>query len=156
MELVHDDVPHIQRVARPQRLVGEDLGRAADDRSVAIDGAVAGDHADVLGAEDVDQLEELLAHERLDRCRVVAAASLGERDRVGGDGDEALAAAGRGGEHHVCFSDELEDRLLLRLVQRPPRALRPGGDRVERGTRLERGGHGAHEGGHTLQSVSAR
>ena len=39
---------------------------------------VARHHADVLGAEDVDEGEELLAHQRLDRRGVERALPLGE------------------------------------------------------------------------------
>lgn len=64
---------------------------------------------------------------------------------MGGDDDEALARAGGRGEHDVRAADELEDRLLLRLVERSPALGRPCGDRVERGARLERPGHRIHE-----------
>ena len=64
---------------------------------------------------------------------------------MGGDGDEALARPGGGGEDDVGSGDELEDRLLLRLVERAPALGRPRGDRVERGARLEGPGHRIHE-----------
>ena len=45
----------------PEGLVGEDLGGGADDRGTRVDRGVAGDHADVFGAEVAGQSEELLA-----------------------------------------------------------------------------------------------
>ena len=43
---------------------------------VGVDGGVAGHHADVLGAEGLAEVEELLRHQRLDRCGVEAAPPL--------------------------------------------------------------------------------
>ena len=95
VELVHDDETHVSRAALPQREVREDLGRAADDRGVGVDRRVAGDHADVVGAELLAEGEELLGDERLDRRGVEADAVLGERGEVGRGGDERLPRAGR-------------------------------------------------------------
>src|SRR2546423_15582986 len=58
--LVHDDLADVRVLAVPQRDRREDLRGAADDRGVGVDGRVAGQHADVLGAEHLAQLEELL------------------------------------------------------------------------------------------------
>lgn len=68
MELVHDDHADVEEPALAQGLVGEDLRGRADDRGVPVDGRVAGDHADVLRTEGVDEGEELLADERLERA----------------------------------------------------------------------------------------
>jgi hypothetical protein len=93
VELVHDDRGVAARPVRAfaQGEVREDLGRAADDRGVGVDRAVAGDHADVVRAEQRDQLEELLRHERLDRRGVEARASLGQRVREGPERHEGLS-----------------------------------------------------------------
>ncbi len=53
--------------------VGQDLGRAADDGRLGVDVRVAGDHADVIAAEHLHKVEELLADQRLDGGRVVGA-----------------------------------------------------------------------------------
>ena len=42
---------------------------AGEDRRLRVDRRVAGEHADVLGAEGGTQREELLRHQSLDRCR---------------------------------------------------------------------------------------
>ena len=153
VEFVHDDKPRLDVRPVAQGLIREDLGRAADDGRIPVNAAVTRHHADVLGAEDVDEREELLAHEGLDGGGVVAALALREGDRVGGDGDEALAAAGRGGEDDVRAGDELEDRLLLRGIQRQTFVGGPVLDRVEGGAGLVRGGHRQEQrGGHRLQS----
>ena len=113
VELIHDHEPHVGPRTLTQRDVGQDLGRAADDRGVRVDRRIAGQHADVVGAEDLTEREELLAHQRLDRCGVEAHAVIGERGEVGGDRDQRLAGAGRGGQHDVAAGHQLEDGLLL-------------------------------------------
>jgi hypothetical protein len=67
VELVHDDDAEVCVDTLAQRHVGQDLGGAADDGGVGVDRGVAGHHSDVVGAEDVAQREELLAHQGLDR-----------------------------------------------------------------------------------------
>ena len=67
VELVHHHLADVGRRALAQRDVGQHLGGAADDRRPGVDRGVAGQHADVLGAEDVAQGEELLRDQRLDR-----------------------------------------------------------------------------------------
>ena len=60
VELVHGDATHIGIFALAQRVVGKDLGRAADDGRLGVDMRVAGDHADVIAAEHLHQVKELL------------------------------------------------------------------------------------------------
>ena len=60
MELVHGDATHVGVFALAQRVVGKDLGRAADDGCLGVDMRVAGDHADVIAAEHLHQVKELL------------------------------------------------------------------------------------------------
>jgi len=55
VEFVHDDHSRIERPALAQGLVGQDLRGGADDGSFAVDRRVAGDHADVLGPEGLDE-----------------------------------------------------------------------------------------------------
>ncbi len=88
VELVHDDHADVEDAAFARRLVREDLRGRADDRGVAVDGRVPGDHADVLGSEGVDEGEELLAHERLERGGVVGPDAAGERGVEREEGDE--------------------------------------------------------------------
>ena len=123
VELVHDH--DIRRSIRPlsQRDVGQDLGCTADDQRIRVHTGVTGDHADVGRAKGLDQLEELLADQRLDRRRVPAALALREGDRVGGERHERLAGAGRRREHQVLGEHQLEHRLLLSRVE--PDALLP-------------------------------
>ena len=71
----------------------------------------------LVGAEVAAEREELLADERLDGRRVVAALALAHREEVQGQRDERLPAPGRRGEDDVVAREELEDRLLLRRVE---------------------------------------
>ena len=117
VELVDDDDIGLGPGPVPQGPVGQDLGRAADDRGLRVDRRVAGDHADQVGAEVPPQGEELLRHQRLDRGGVDAALAAGQGGEVGRGGHERLARPGRRVEDHVVAVEDLEDRLLLGRVQ---------------------------------------
>ena len=122
MELVHDDETDVGRAALSQSEVREDLGGAADDRGVGVDRRVAGDHADVVGAELLAEREELLGDERLDGCRVEGDAVVGEGGEVGGRRDERLPRTGRRRQDEVAPAEDLEERLLLVRVEGQARA----------------------------------
>ena len=117
VELVHHDQPDVGGGALAQCDVGEHLGGAADDRGVGVDRGVAGQHADVVGAEDLAQVEELLAHQRLDRRGVERHPVVGQRRLVRGDRHQRLARARRGREHDVVAGQDLEHRLVLVRVE---------------------------------------
>src|ERR1035438_6592630 len=97
--------------------VRDDLGGGADDGGRGIDRGVAGQHADVLGAEITAQREELLRYERLDRRGVEGAHPAGKGRDVGAERDEALARAGRRVHDHVRTGEDLEQRFLLGWVE---------------------------------------
>jgi hypothetical protein len=106
VELVHDHVVDAGVSPVAQRHVGEDLGGAADDRGVMVDAGVAGQHADVLGAEVPAQREELLADEGLDRAGVERAAAAAHRAlEVHRHGHQRLAGAGRRVEDDVLAGE---------------------------------------------------
>ena len=75
VEFVHGHEAHVSMRALTQSLVGENLGGAADDRRVGVDMAVAGDHADIVAAEHLYQVEELLGDQRFDGRGVVGTAT---------------------------------------------------------------------------------
>ena len=87
MELVHDDHVRVQRGALAQRLIRQDLGRAADDGRVGIQRDIAGHHADVVRAEQGHQVKKLLRHQGLEWRRVVRAAPMRHRREVRGERD---------------------------------------------------------------------
>ena len=139
VELVHDDL--VDRGIRPlsEGEVREDLGRAADDRRIGVHGGIPRDHADLVGAEDLHEREELLAHQGLDRRRVVRAAASGERGGVRRDGDERLAGAGRGGQDHVRARDQLDDGLVLGRIEGETPVGGPFDEDVVHGIRIAGG-----------------
>jgi hypothetical protein len=139
VELVHHDLADVGVGAVPQRDGGQDLGRAADNRRLGVDGGVAGHHADVGRAEDVDQGEELLAHQRLDRRGVVAALPVGEGGEVGARRDQGFAGTGRGGQDHVRPRGDLDQRLFLMRVKGEALVGRPARERAEDRVRVRRG-----------------
>lgn len=69
--------------------------------SVAVDDHVAGDHAHVLAAQHVHQVEEFFAHQRLNGRGVVGALAGAQRHEAESQRHQALARAGRGAQHHV-------------------------------------------------------
>ena len=145
VELVHDDQPDVGELAVAQRVVGQHLGGRADDRGAGVHRRVAGEHADLLGAEDLDEGEELLADQGLDRGGVPAAPALGQGLRVRGDRDERLARPGRRGQHDVGAAGQRQHRLLLRGVQGEAPLTGPVEEDVER--RVRAGGGGCRTGG---------
>ena len=89
---------------------------------------VAGDHADVLGSEDVAQGEELLRDQGLDRGRVVAALPAGHGLEVRGDCHQGLSGPGGGGQDDVVAGGQLHDGLVLGRVERHAAGFDPLGE----------------------------
>ena len=63
VEFVHDHVVHRGIRAVAEGDVGENFHSVADDRGVAVDGDVAGDHIEIIRAEDVAEGK---------KCRVIS------------------------------------------------------------------------------------
>ena len=125
VELVHDDHVRVQRGPLAQRLICQDLGRAADDGRVGVERHVAGHHADVIRAEQGHQVKKLLRHQGLERCRVVGTAPVRHRREVRGERDHRLARPRGGRSDHVVARQDLHQSLLLVGVERTPGTLRP-------------------------------
>ena len=132
VELVHRHAADVGGLAPAQRVVREDLGGAADDGRLGVDHGVAGDHAHVVAAEHVAELEEFLAHEGLDGCGVVGAAVGAHGHEAQAERDQALAGAGGGAQDHVAARGEVDERLLLVLPELEPARLHPTQEEVER------------------------
>ena len=101
VELVHGHAADVGVLAKAECVLGKDLGGAADDGRIAVDHHVARDHAHVVLAEKVDQVEELLADQRFYGCRVVGAAVRAVCYEEHAHGHHALARAGGGAQDHV-------------------------------------------------------
>ena len=125
VELVHDDHVRVQRGPLAQRLVREDLGRAADDGRVGVEGYVAGHHTDVIRAEQGHQIEKLLRHQGLEWRRVVGPTPVCHRREVRGQRDHRLARPRGGRRNHVVTRQDFDQGLLLVGVERTPGSLRP-------------------------------
>ena len=139
MELVHGDAPHVGPLALAQRLVRKDLGRAAHHGRARVDVRVPRDHPHVLAAEDVHEVEELLAHERLDGGGVVRAPSRGHGHEAQAQGHERLARAGGRAQDHVVAHHERHERFLLMGPQLDAARGRPAKEAVEGGFGIEPG-----------------
>ena len=71
MEFIHRHTADIGMTALTQRLIRKDLRSAADNRRIGVDMRVSGDHANVLAAEHLNQIKELLGYQCFDRSRVI-------------------------------------------------------------------------------------
>ena len=125
MKLVHHDEIDIGPGPFPQGPVGEDFCCADDDWRGGVYGGVAGDHADVVGTQRIDHLEELLAHERLDRCGIDRSFRLGDHCKRTGQRHEGLATPGWGCQHDVVAGEDRDDRFFLVGIQLEPAPLGP-------------------------------
>ena len=118
VELVHHDLADVG--ARPPR-AGPWLARtSAVQQMIGASGFTAASPVSMptLSApNDVDEREELLRHQRLDRRGVERPPPLGQRGEVRADRDQALARAGRRRQDHVGAREELDQGLLLSRVQ---------------------------------------
>jgi hypothetical protein len=117
VELIHHHVIDVGVRPLSHGLVGEDLGRAADDRRLGVDRRVPGHHPHELGPEIAGEREELLVDEGLDRRRVIALLPLGDGDEMEERRHQRFPRAGGRRQDHVLARDELEQGLLLRGVQ---------------------------------------
>ena len=113
VELVHHHVVHRRLLPLAQRHVRQDLGRAAEQRGVAVDGGVAGGQPHVLGAELAAQGHPLLVDQRLDGAGVDRAPPARERREVQGERGQRLPRAGRRVQDDVPVLEQGQERLLL-------------------------------------------
>ena len=141
----------------PQGPVGQDFGRAGDHRGAAVDGGVAGDHAHPIGAEGRGQLEELLAHQRLDRRGVDGPPAPGQRREDPGHRHQRLPRPGGGGQHHVVVGQQVQHRLLLMLVELEAGVGRPLLEGVQQLVGVAAGRHplAQRRGAHGVRSPQA-
>jgi hypothetical protein len=118
VDLVEDDVAQVVQGARPCiDHVAEHLGRHHHDGCVTVDGVVAGEQPDPIGAESAQEVAVLLVRQRLDRGGVERLGPRGQRhvDRV--LGHERLACAGRRGHQHRLVPVDGVERHDLELVE---------------------------------------
>ena len=131
VDLVHDDEGEPGEGGGPGiHHVAQHLGRHDDHGCLAVDRAVAGEEADVVGAVAADEVGILLVAQGLDRGRIerLLAAGEGEKDRE--LADHGLPGAGGGG--HEDASTRLDGRAgaLLKGVERE---VEPRGESVRLG-----------------------
>ena len=123
VELVHHHVVHRRLLPLTERHVGQDLGRAAQQRGVAVDGGVAGGEPHVLGSELAAQGHPLLVDERLDGAGVDRAPPAGERREVQRERGQRLARAGRCAQDDVLVLEQGQNRLLLGGIEGKAQAV---------------------------------
>ena len=139
VELVHHDLTDRGVRPVPQGEVGQDLGGAADDGGIRVDRRVARHHPDVLGPEDLDQREELLGDEGFDRGRVERPLAACQRREMGADRHQRLAGSCGCAQDDVRTGDDLDERFVLRRVERDPALLDPADDGAVHGVVVDLG-----------------
>ena len=137
-----------------QQAVEQDLGDDDEDAGVGVDAAIAGDEADVVGAEApahgrLLHLVELLLGQRDERRGVIGDAAGVQGLEEGGLGDERLAGAGRGADEDALLGGEPgEQGVFLDGVGRVGQLVE-----VAFGQVVARGGHAvSHPGGKGSES----
>ena len=125
VELVHGDAANIGIFALTQCVVGKDLCRAADDGRLGVDVRIAGDHADVITAEYLYQIEELFADQSLDRSRVITALALRHAHKEHAQRDERFTRSGRCSQNDVIAGGQVHEGLFLVIPQLNATVARP-------------------------------
>jgi hypothetical protein len=136
VELVEAGEPELTRRPDGQRVVRQHLGGAHQYRRIRVDRCVAGGEAHGVGTQQVDEVEELLGHQRLDGGGPHGAATGVQRQRDTGHRHQALARTGGSGQHHVVAHRQGQDRVLLVRVQRAGGGLGPCAEGVDHLTRV--------------------
>ena len=131
VELVHRHPCDAGVLALAQRLVCQDLGRTAHHRRARVYRDVSSHHAHIVTAEHVDEVEKLLAYERLDGSGIVGGVVCAQRHEAHAQGDQRLARASGGAQHHMVARGNREQRLLLVFPQLQPTSLHPFEEQLE-------------------------
>ena len=130
VELVHDDLAQVRILTLTQGNIGENFRGAADNRRLRINGGVAGNHAHVLGTKNIDQVKELLRHQRLNGGGVVGALTGRQARKMRGNSHSGLTGTGRGCQHHVMSGGNAQNGLVLGGVQGHAAGRNPLGKRL--------------------------
>ena len=93
---------------------------------------IARDHAHVVAAEQLHQIEELFADQRFNRRRVIRCLAKAHGHEVHAQRDQAFAAACGSAQDDVVAHHERHERLLLVRPQLDTAVGNPVGERLER------------------------
>ena len=130
MELVHNDLAEVRILTLAQGNIGENFRGAADNGRLRINGGVAGNHAHVLGTKNIDQVKELLRHQRLNGGGVVGALTGRQARKMRGNSHSGLTRTGRSCQHHVMSGGNAQNGLVLGGVQGHAAGRNPLGERL--------------------------
>ena len=125
VELVHADKFDIGIRFPAQGVLCKYFCRAADDRSFAVDHAVACDHADEIFAKEFYEVEELFAHKCFDGSGVVDRFVLCAGEITHAHGDQGFSRTGGCAQDNVLVTCEIEKRFFLVRPERDALALNP-------------------------------
>ncbi len=133
VELVKNDIVNAGAAALAQGHVGENLGGAAEDGGVVVDGAVTRGKADVIRPELTAKGQPLFVDQGLDRAGVNRTAALGEGLELERESDQRLTRARWGIEDDVAFLEQFQDGGFLSGVEFQVR----GGDVIQKTSQQE-------------------
>ena len=114
-----------------ERMIRQHLCRAHEHRRARVDRRITSGQTDLLGTEQVDEIEELLGDEGLDRRGPHCTSTGVQRKHDPSHGDETLPGTGRRRQHDMFAGRERERRLLLMAVQRAPPVVCPPSENIE-------------------------
>ena len=118
VDFIEDDIA--ERVKRSGMLVEhvtQDFGGHHHDVRLGIDGGVAGEQPDPVGAIDIDQIMVFLVAQRFDRRGVERFDVVFLREEHGEVRDNGLAGTGGCGHEHIAVGFEGFVRLCLEIIQ---------------------------------------
>ena len=125
VELIHNHPGNGRLLAFAKRLVGKYLCRAAHDGRPRVNGNVARYHSNVVSPEHLNQVEELLAYQRLYWRRVVGRVVCAKRHKARTQRHERLPGACGRAKDNVVLHGNGEQGLLLMVPEAQPSRLDP-------------------------------
>ena len=129
VELIHRDLVDSSSSPVTKCEVGQDLSGTAHDRRVRVNRAVAGHQPNMFRAENSAEVKELLAHQRLDRRRVIRAFAESDGFRVRCQRNQGFSRSGRCVQDDVVACEDVKNCRLLMVIRGETGLVEP---RVER------------------------
>lgn len=138
VEFIHDHVGCIRVFPLGQSHVGEDFGCAAQDRGIAVQTGISGQHAHVLGPEMVAEFEEFLAHQGFDGSRIEGSPSFAHGFEVETLCDKALPGTGGRAQNDVPACHQFQEGFFLGRIGGQVLFADPGKKSIQNGLALEK------------------
>ena len=117
VKLVHDHLAERRVRTIAQRIVGQDLRRAAENGRVPVHRGIPGGQTHIFGPEIPTQGEEFFIHQRLDRAGVNGTLPLRHGLEMQRRGHQRFPGSRGRIQDHVLVIEQFQNRLLLGWIQ---------------------------------------